>query len=45
VYSRCGALAKEVLSNPDGWPLFVAFDEPVMVVVISEFLKGLVEVI
>jgi hypothetical protein len=44
VYSRGGSGAKEILTDLGRSPVVVAFDEPLLVVEISEFLEGLVEV-
>ena len=45
MYSRGGSGAKEVLTDLGGGPVVVAFDEPLVVVEITELLEGLVEVL
>ena len=44
MYSRGGVLAKEVLADESRRPVFVALDEPVLVVLVAEVLEGLVQV-
>ena len=45
MYSRGGSGAKEVLTDQCGRPVVVAFDQPLVVIEIAEFLEGLVEVL